>query len=223
MCIERNICIMRIVKEAEERKTEILDVASDLFGSKGYDGTSMNDIIEKIGIAKGTLYYHFKSKEDILDAIIERICRQMMFSAREVVADKQKTVLERLTKTILALNINSEIGQEAIEQMHRPQNVLMHKKMQERLLDGIVPILTDLIIEGIEEGIFKTKFPNEAVEMIMLYVTVIFDGNTVQSIEEQERRVQGFIYNIERLMGVNEGGMVTCVMKIFKEKVKEGM
>lgn len=223
MCIERNICIMRIVKEAEERKNEILDVASDLFVSKGYDSTSMNDIIEKVGIAKGTLYYHFKSKEDILDAIIQRICRHMMGSARDVVADKEISVLERLAKTMLALNVNSEIGQEAIEQMHKPQNVLMHKKMQVCLLEGIVPILTDLILEGIEEGIFKTKFPKEAVEMIMVYVTVIFDGEIEQSREEQERRVRGFIYNIERLMGVNEGSMVSCVMKIFKEKAKEGV
>lgn len=143
------------------RKNEILDVASDLFVTKGYDSTSMN--------------------------------------------------------------VNSKIKQEAIKQMHKPQNVLMHKKMQVCLLEGIVPILTDLILEGIEEGIFKTKFPKEAVEMIMVYVTVIFDGEIEQSREEQERRVQGFIYNIERLMGVNEGSMVSCVIKIFKEKAKEGI
>ena len=61
---------MRIVKEAEERKNEILDVAGKLFGKKGYDATSTNDILKEIGIARGTLYYHFKSKEDILDAMI---------------------------------------------------------------------------------------------------------------------------------------------------------
>ena len=54
---------MRVVKEAEERKNEILDVAERLFGEKGFDNTSTNDILEEIGIARGTLYYHFKSKE----------------------------------------------------------------------------------------------------------------------------------------------------------------
>ena len=63
---------MRIVKEAEERRNEILDAADELFGRKGFDGTSTNDILEKVGIARGTLYYHFKSKEDILDALIQR-------------------------------------------------------------------------------------------------------------------------------------------------------
>lgn len=54
---------MRIVKEAEERKNEILDVAERLFVSKGFDNTSTNDILNEIGIARGTLYYHSNPKQ----------------------------------------------------------------------------------------------------------------------------------------------------------------
>ena len=61
---------MRIVKDAEERKEEILDAAERLFGTKGFDNTSTGDILQEVGIARGTLYYHFKSKEDILDGVI---------------------------------------------------------------------------------------------------------------------------------------------------------
>ncbi len=54
---------MRVVKEAEERRNEILDAADMLFfADKGFDNTSTSDILEKVGIARGTLYYHFKSK-----------------------------------------------------------------------------------------------------------------------------------------------------------------
>lgn len=49
---------MRVVKEAEERRNEILDTAERLFVEKGFDGTSTNDILNDIGIARGTLYYH---------------------------------------------------------------------------------------------------------------------------------------------------------------------
>ena len=52
---------MRIVKEADERKNEILDAAARLFMEKGFDRTSANDILAAVGISKGTLYYHFKS------------------------------------------------------------------------------------------------------------------------------------------------------------------
>ena len=69
---------MRTVKEAEERKNEILDVAERLFGTKGFDNTSTSDILNEVGIARGTLYYHFKSKEDILDAMIDRMTGRLV-------------------------------------------------------------------------------------------------------------------------------------------------
>ena len=75
---------MRVVKDAEERRNEILDVAEVLFGTKGFEQTSTNDILEKVGIARGTLYYHFKSKEDILDAMIERMNNQLLAMAAQI-------------------------------------------------------------------------------------------------------------------------------------------
>ena len=84
---------MRIVKEAEERKEEILDAAEKLFGTKGFDHTSTNDILEAVGIARGTLYYHFKSKEEILDGVIERISNRLMLDAGKVIRDTELPVL----------------------------------------------------------------------------------------------------------------------------------
>ena len=51
---------MRVVKEAKERRNEILDVAERLFATKGFDNTSTNDILDEVGIARGNLYYNFK-------------------------------------------------------------------------------------------------------------------------------------------------------------------
>ena len=113
---------MRTVKEPEIRKNEILDAADTLFARKGFDNTSTGDILEMVGIARGTLYYHFKSKEDILDALIERYNRQILSAAQEAASDKRFSVKERLIRTILALNVSQKGGQELKEQMHRPQN-----------------------------------------------------------------------------------------------------
>ena len=77
---------MRIVKDAAERKNEILDAAEELFAARGYEETSTGDILDRVGIARGTLYYHFRSKEEILDALIGRISQTLI--AR---AGKQKT------------------------------------------------------------------------------------------------------------------------------------
>ena len=172
---------MRIIKEAEVRKNEILDVAEELFAVKGFDGTSTNDILEKAGIARGTLYYHFKSKEDILDGVINRMIDQMEEKATEIAANQEIPVLERLTAVILAFNSNTELGYEVMLEMHKPQNALMHQKMQARLLNGIVPILKDLLDEGEKLGTFHTEYGTEAVEMIILYANTMFDDLAEQS------------------------------------------
>lgn len=209
---------MRIVKEAEVRKEEILDAAEKLFAAKGFDNTSTGDILDAVGIARGTLYYHFKSKEDILDGVIQRITDQLMQDAGEIVRKKELPVLERLTKAILSLNVESKIGCEIMEQVHRPQNALMHQKMQTTLLAGINPILTELVEEGIQQGICHTRYPESVVEMTILYANTAFDELTVADLspEQRERKIAGFIYNLERLMGMAEGGLQETIMAIFR-------
>ena len=210
---------MRIVKEAEERKEEILDAAEKLFAAKGFDNTSTNDILEKVGIARGTLYYHFKSKEDILDGVIERITKRLTAEAKRIARNKELPLLERLTKAVMSLNVETRIGQEVMEQVHRPQNALMHQKMQERLLTGINPIFTDLIEEGVKAGICRTAYPKETVEMLMLYANTAFDDINMADLsrEEQEKKINGFIYNSERLMGMEKGSLQEALMKIFQK------
>lgn len=209
---------MRVVKEAEERKEEILDAAERLFGTKGFDNTSTNDILEEVGIARGTLYYHFKSKEEILDGVIRRMTERMMAKAGKIVRNRELSLLERLTKAILSLNVESQIGNEVMEQVHRPQNALMHQKMQKRLLVGINPIFTELIEEGVREGICHTDYPEEAVEMTMLYANTAFDSIDINDLsqEEKEKKIAGFIYNVERLMGMEQGSLQEALMQIFQ-------
>ena len=206
---------MRIVKEAEERRNEILDVAERLFGTKGFDGTSTTDILNEIGIARGTLYYHFKSKEDILDAMIERMTGSLVAKASEIVENKDVPVLQRLTLMMMALNVNNDLGHEIMEQIHKPQNALMHQKMQERLLAGVNPIVTSLIEEGIAQGICQTNYPAEVAEMTLLYSNTVFDDLAPLGAEERQRKIAAFIYNLERLLGMEEGSLREAMLPIF--------
>lgn len=208
---------MRVVKEAEERKNEILDAANELFGRKGFDGTSTGDILEKVGIARGTLYYHFKSKEDIMDALIERFSSRMLHTAKEIANDKSIPVAERIIAVVMSLNVSESGGKELIEQMHCPQNALMHQKTQKIIISCVTPILTEIIKEGIEQGLFNTPFPYECIEMIITYTNTVFDGdNTVEMTEEgRASRISAFIFNAERLLGAPSGSFAPSLMRIF--------
>ena len=91
----------------------------------------------------------FKSKEEILDAMISRMMSRLVEKAEAIAAQKNVPVLERLTMMMLALNVSDgNFGQELLKQIHKPQNALMHQKMEKSLLSGIYPIITDLIKEG---------------------------------------------------------------------------
>ena len=201
---------MRVTKTAEERKNEILGVAEQLFVKNGYDNTSTNDIIKVIGIARGTLYHHFASKEEILDATIMRITEQMTAKAALIAKDKNIPLLERVTAVVLSMNVDSDIGQEVLNVIHRPQNALFHQKAQQLSIERIVPIIADLIKEGIEEGLFDTKYPDDAAEMIIVYTNEVFeqDGNDPQ-------KITAFIYHTERILGAKEGSLMAPLMKVF--------
>lgn len=202
-------------KRGDARKKEILDTAEQLFASNGFDNTSTNDIINAIGIARGTLYHHFTSKEDILDSVIDRINDTLMRDAKKIAEDKQIPLLDRLTDSICALNVDSRIGEEVLIQVHKPQNALLHQKMQEKLLSGIVPIIAALIEEGNSEGIFHSPYPKEAAEMLMIYSNIAFDEVAVMNPEVRMQKIQAFICHAERIMGTEEGTLRDPILRIF--------
>ncbi len=208
---------MRIVKSAEERKDEILNVAAQLFLEKGFDNASTNDIINEMGIARGTLYYHFESKEKILDAIVEKMGNEKIAQAAKIIADKRVPLLERLTASVLALNFDGGLGVEMLHQMHKPQNALLHQKMEECVMNGVVPLYAKLIEEGNQNGIFNTKYPLAAAEMIVVYSNDAFDTLSSLSMQQMKEKREAFIYHTERLLGANEGSLKEAIEKVFSK------
>lgn len=209
---------MRIVKTAEERKEEILDVAEQLFAEKGFDNASTNDIINKIGIARGTLYHHFNSKEEILDAIVDRMISRSIAGARAIIKDTSIPLLDRLSGAFLSLNINTGAGVEVLEQIHKPQNALLHQKTQERLLGEVVPMIAELIEEGNKSGLFNSRYPLEAAEMVIVYSNMAFDELAELSPEQMQEKIMAFIYHTEKILGAKEKSMEGAILKIISNR-----
>lgn len=207
---------MRIVKDAAARRSEILDAAEKLFGTKGYDSTSTGDILRELGIARGTLYYHFKSKEDILDAMIDRLTQALAARGAGVLDRKDIPVLQRLTLMMQSLQVNNALGHEIMSQVHKPQNALMHQKMQERMLTAVVPLVTSLLQEAREQGLCQTRYPEEVTEMTLLYASTVFDELSGLSEEKRQEKVLAFIYNLERLLQMPEGSLMETMIPVFQ-------
>ena len=74
------------MKKGEKRKLELLKIAYGMFITKGYENTSVDGIIEEAGIAKGTFYYYFESKEQLLEDVIEMMLDEEIAKAEEVLS-----------------------------------------------------------------------------------------------------------------------------------------
>ncbi|MDO4491254.1 MAG: TetR/AcrR family transcriptional regulator [Lachnospiraceae bacterium] len=206
---------MRVVKEGKERRKEILDVSERLFCRNGYDSTSTNDILSEIGIARGTLYYHFRSKEEILDGIIERIISSIERKVAAIALDEEIPVLERFTKAVLNANVDTDVGDMVLEQVHKPQNALMHQKMEQSLLSAITPYFVKIIKDGISQGIMKSDYPEEVVEMTLSYANTAFDDTIDYPEEVKLRKVLGFIRNAELMLQMEPGSLLEAMMPMF--------
>lgn len=211
---------MRVVKEADVRKNEILDAAAALFAEKGFDNTSTNNILDAVGIARGTLYHHFKSKEDIMDALIRRQSTLLLEQARRAAEDKSVSVEERLIRTILALQIEASghtEGSEMIDHLHNPQNALMHQKTRQVILQNVPPILAGILEDGIAEGHFDTPYPLECMEITVSYLDTVLDDDIFELTPQQRpAKVKAFLFLLERMLGAKPG-QLAFILKTLGE------
>ncbi len=165
----------RIVKAAPARRDEILDAAQRLFARRGYDATSVNQIIAEICVSKGAFYHHFESKEDLVEALACRYARQTAALTEEVLADPTLDAFSKLVAflgTMRRHKLESAAELRAtFEPMFRPENVQLFERTQRAVSDVVRPILTRIIVEGVAEQTFDTPDPENAAETIMHLLT----------------------------------------------------
>jgi AcrR family transcriptional regulator len=154
----------RVSKDPEVRKEEIVAAAFDLFREKGYDQVSVHDIVKRVGLAQGTFYYHFKSKYDLLDDVVEYENRQIVATLKAIATDEKRSTLEKLHSII---NLNPDDGSRRfIRQVLSEDNAVLYMKAQKKMGEELYPYLAKFIEDGNKEGVFNVHYPREAVELL---------------------------------------------------------
>lgn len=159
----------------------ILDKApAALFAEKGYDSCSVNDILNAVGIAKGTFYYYFKSKEDVLDAAVEQVSEQIMEKIRKVADEKELSPADRIVQVLLAAKVSGPTEEVLINEMHKTQNALLHQKTLVSIITMLTPVLTEIVKEGNGRDVFSANIRNRACRFFCLprlpFLTTEFSG-----------------------------------------------
>jgi len=211
---------MSISKPSEDRRLEILLAAEHLFTTQGYANTTINDILRAVGIAKGTLYYHFQSKSDILEAIVLMYVNKGVEAAEYIAANGKLNAHEKLKLILSAQSFDSGNKKEMIDHMHRIENAELHMKSLTETIKRISPIIARVIEQGVEEGIYETKNAQEVVEFLLvssqfLLDTAIFDWTAKQLM----KRAETFQMIIETVLHAEEGSF--SFIKTMYEKVIE--
>lgn len=209
---------MRVTKEHDERRNEILDTAEKLFYTKGFSKTTINDILQDIGIAKGTFYYYFKSKEEVMHAIIHRIVDHDLEIAQQIAKDSSLNVHTKLLQIMMSQGQDSKQDgpkRELTEQFQKPGNEIIHQQTLAIIIKRLSPVLADVTRQGIKEGLFHLNRVQETIELLLAGAEFIFDTESFHwSEEEKINRVYAFLELMERALGA-ETGSFSYLMSIF--------
>ena len=157
------------MRKGEEKKQEILRVSEELFCTRGYEETSVQDILDVIHGSKGGFYHYFVSKEDVL----RQICAQRAKASAELAREKLQEVEGAMDRLNLALRMSIPLRVEEqnflamlIPQLNRPETISVRTVYQEAIREAFAPLLAEEIQRAAKEQVI---YPVTAeVELVVL-------------------------------------------------------
>lgn len=212
----------RPVKKAPEQwKREILNAAQELFLSKGYEETSISDIMDMAGGAKGMFYRFFESKEEVMHALGD----QLFFENNPFETIKNRTDLNGLQKAKELLRVNqsdekrNKINVQAVSILRDPRILAAAVTANKRVL---TPLWFELLEEGRKDGSIKTEYTKELSELLPL-VNFWLLPSVYPATEEEIRHKYCFLMEVLSKMGLPiwDHDMVASTEKIFADIAKK--
>lgn len=159
----------RAAARRESRRDALVDASSRVFMAKGVTATSVDDIVEAAGVAKGTFYLYFKTKDDAVNAVAERIVEGVAVQVEATASASGLSPVDRL------LTLGRSVGQvggqphegELIAVFHRPENLAVHDRMSERIIARLLATVESIIADGVEQRLFAPQDPRLAAAFVL--------------------------------------------------------
>jgi AcrR family transcriptional regulator len=223
----------RIVKKHQQRRNEILDTAQRLFYSQGYENTSVANVIEAIGIAKGTFYHYFKSKAELLDQIIDRLAQMIDQIIDRVLEEPEENAIVEFNNIYVAIGEfkaeNKEVMLLMTRALYSDENIVMRSKLTKIRIKTVAPKIARVISRGISEGLFHAENPEYIAEMILTMGTYLSDEFARMALQEglHDKNKKNYLEKcrtfekaVERILGAPKGAFTFCnrnIIEVFFE------
>jgi AcrR family transcriptional regulator len=206
----------------EERRGQLLDCAQQLFAIKGYEGTTINDVMAMAGVSKGGFYHHFDSKEALLEALATRMARDALEDIGPILADTCLDPFARFDRVLKQLRLRkTEIDPElskAFEAVFQSSNIVLFDRVRRAITAEVGPVLADLVREGVDEGVFNVPDPESCVEIILHLNAAAYDaiasvlkerdsGQPGEALDRLYRMMHMQGIAVDRLLGLPDGSI----------------
>lgn len=185
-----------------DKYNRILDALMTLLDNKAIKSISVSDIATTAGIAKGSIYYYFPSKEAIIEALVERSYASSIETAKQLA---KKTDIPPFTRMALIFQACRSSSLEFLQQKGVSDNAnvqeksMLHHKFLNYIVSELKPVLTEIIRQGIESGEISFDYPEALAEITLLVLTVKLDNTLIPSTpEEIEQTILGLIALLEK-------------------------
>lgn len=204
-----------MAKTREMRHKEIVGTARALFFEHGYDASSVQEIIDTVGIAKGTFYHYFKGKDQLLEAVIEEITDEIIDQLEPIAHDPGRTATDRIVtyfqQSMIFKARNPDLMYVALHTMYREENTKLRLSMVDRTIERVAPVLGAIVRNGVETGEFTVDDPELCGDFIIRSFStlseksarIILSAENVDAMTEELFRVFDFMeWSLARLLAV---------------------
>ncbi len=208
-------------KYPEETVALILDTAQKLFLEKGYEHTTVQDIIDNLGgLTKGAIYHHFKSKEDILNAVTERLFRENTLSVKwnKITEDENMNGAEKLKAMLYEAIVDEQEQKFRSMGIHLQNMPQMLSRLVLRSVNEVAPkAIKPVLEEGIKDGSIKAPYAKELAEVISLLANVWFNPLVFpMSDDDLEKKCQ-IMLGVMQMLGVDVTDIYPAIYNMNKQ------
>jgi len=227
---------MRKIKNPQERKKEFLDIARKLFFTKGYAQTSVDEIIKAVGLSKGSFYYYFKSKEDLLNELTKDLIDNILVEVQKIVNRNNLNAVTKLNRSFGAIALvklnNIELITALQKAFYDDQNIYFRYKVYQNSTDILAPEFSKIIKQGIREGCFSTPYPDETARLFFELSFIIGErlsklileiDRYPENFNQIVKMLKNYQIAIEKIIGVKQGTISIFsnnLLKDFLDKIK---
>lgn len=175
------------------QKQALIEIAFRLFAEKGYEQTTIREVMNKTGLTKPVMYHYFKSKEEILDAAIDFGIVQYIEQSEERL--EGIPVTEQMLLFTSGIDIENDYFTQIITMRDQNPDSFAAYRIREKLIHAYIPMMEKIILAGVAEGIYHTAFPRQSAEFMVLLVKSIYDANILPSTDAagHEMRIAALI------------------------------